>query len=352
MANPSNAIGTNAAFGGRTSPNAFNDVMGAFQGRGILSGWACSPNSGLTVSLGGDGVSRDVAIAEDNVGNKTSVNNISSSPVNITIPAAPATQSRIDSIVVYVNNPPQGSSTITDNYGAVNILVVSGTSGSTPVAPNDSAIRTAITADGASGATVYYVVLANITISAGTTDITNNMIASGPLAKLKTSSIELAEDSVDSSVIKWSDLALKNVSIASVATIFGTISGVTMAGTISLAQNDSGNMYRVYGSINAQCTSNATKTLASIPKGTSATQLYGVDTGLIVSTAPSGSVWVDKCGFAYVEANNVFSYGSSTSFAIGSNGHIYVYVSTTSSWPYYAGDERQDEINSGALINA
>ena len=80
MANPNNAIGTNAAFGGRTSPNAFNDVLGAFKNRGILSGWVCSPNSGMSVVLGGDGINRDVAIAEDNAGNKTTVNNISGSP--------------------------------------------------------------------------------------------------------------------------------------------------------------------------------------------------------------------------------------------------------------------------------
>ena len=36
MANPNNAIGTNAAFGGRTSPNAFNDVLGAFKNRGFI----------------------------------------------------------------------------------------------------------------------------------------------------------------------------------------------------------------------------------------------------------------------------------------------------------------------------
>jgi len=182
MANPNNAIGTNAAFGGRTSPNAFNDVLGAFKNRGILSGWVCSPNSGMSVVLGGDGINRDVAIAEDNAGNKTTVNNISGSPVSVTIGAAPASQSRIDAIVVYVENPPQGTATATDNYDAVNILVVEGNTASTPVAPNESMIRTAITADGASGATAYYVVLAYITVANGTTDITSEMIELGQSA--------------------------------------------------------------------------------------------------------------------------------------------------------------------------
>ena len=177
--NPNNAIGTNAAYGGRTSPKAFNDVLNSFKGRGILSGWQVTPNSGMTIALGGDGDNRDVAIAEDNAGNMTTVNNISGSPISFTIAAAPASQSRIDAIVVYVNNPPQGTSTATDNYGAVGILDVQGTVAGTPIKPDESAIRTAITADGASGATAYYVVLGYVTIANGTTTITSNIIEQG-----------------------------------------------------------------------------------------------------------------------------------------------------------------------------
>ena len=202
MANPNNAIGTNAAFGGRTSPNAFNDVLGAFQSRGILSGWACSPDSGMSVVLGGGGTNRDVAIAEDNAGNKTTVNNISGSPVSVTIGAAPASQSRIDAIVVYIENPPQGTATATDNYGTVGVLDVQGNTASTPVAPNESAIRTAITADGASGATAYYVVLAYVTVASGTTDITSEMITAGDSAILQSELTNIPANTITTSMIQ------------------------------------------------------------------------------------------------------------------------------------------------------
>lgn len=188
MTNPNNAIGTNGAFGGRTSVNAFNDMMNVLS-RGIISGWACVPNSGMEVSLGGSGSVRDVAAAEDNAGNKTSINNISGSPISVTIPTAPASNSRIDSIVAYVDNPPTGSATATDNPGACGLIVVSGTAASSPVAPSESAIRTAITADGASGTTAYYVVLANITIASGTTDLTSDNIVAGAVAKFTGSGI-------------------------------------------------------------------------------------------------------------------------------------------------------------------
>lgn len=187
--NPNNAVGTNAAYGGRTSVKAFNDNIGAYS-RGILSGWACSPSSGMTVSLGGDGTTRDIAIAEDVSGNKITVNNISESPISVTMSAAPSSNSRIDLIVAYVDNPPQGSATALDNPAACGLITVNGTAAANPVAPNESAIRTAITADGASGSTAYYVILAQITIAAGTTDIVAGDISAGSAAGIGAQNID------------------------------------------------------------------------------------------------------------------------------------------------------------------
>lgn len=187
--NPNNAVGTNAAYNGRTSVKAFNDGIGAYSS-GILTGWACSPNTGMTVSLGGDGTTRDIAIAEDVAGNKTTINNISEAPISVTMGAAPSTNSRIDLIVAYVDNPPQGAATSIDNPGACGLIAVEGTAAADPVAPNDSAIRTAITADGASGSTAYYVVLATITIASGTTDLTSDNIAAGPSAGIGSQNID------------------------------------------------------------------------------------------------------------------------------------------------------------------
>lgn len=188
MTNPDNSVGTNGAFGGRTSVNAFNDGIAAYS-RGVLSGWACEPSTGMKVTIGGDGSTRDVAIAEDNVGNKTTIDNIGGSPIELTISAAPATNSRIDAIVAYVDNPPQGDSTEVDNFSACGLIVVDGTAASTPTAPDDTAIRTAITADGASGVTAYYAVLAHVTVANGTTDITSADIAADSIAQLDTAGI-------------------------------------------------------------------------------------------------------------------------------------------------------------------
>lgn len=199
MTNPDNAVGTNAAYGGRTSVNAFNDDLSAWS-RGVMSGWACTPDGGLVVSLGGNGTDRDVAVAEDNVGNKTSINNISGAPIKLTMAAAPGSGTRLDSIVAYVDASPQGSATITDNYGACGLIVVQGTPSASPVAPTENEIRSAITSDGASGPTAYYVVLATITMASGTTDITDGEIAAGDEAGLVGEGIVTA-DNIDFTTI-------------------------------------------------------------------------------------------------------------------------------------------------------
>lgn len=200
MTNPNNAVGTNGAYDGRTSVNAFNDIMGAFT-KGVVSGWNCTPKSGMTVSVGGDGSTRDVAIAEDNAGNKTSINNISGQPIDVTIPSAPATGNRIDLIVAYVENPPQGDPAQVDNFQACGLITVRGTAASVPTAPNDTTIRNAITSDGATGATAYYVEVARVRVGTGVTTIGSGVITQG--AKVQ-SQAEIADASVTQGKIDFS----------------------------------------------------------------------------------------------------------------------------------------------------
>lgn len=203
MTNPNNAIGTNAAYSGRTSVNAFNDDLAAYS-RGILTGWNCQVGTGLTVMLGGTNSVRDVAIAEDNAGNKTTINNISLDEVPVTLDTAPGANSRIDLIVAYVDNPPQGSSSTADNPEACGIIPVAGTPAVDPQAPDDNAIRTAITADGASGTTAYYVILAKITVPTGTTDLIPGYIEQGDKAVLNAN--QIADGSITSSKIDFTTL--------------------------------------------------------------------------------------------------------------------------------------------------
>lgn len=174
--NPNNAIGTNAAYSGRTSPNAFNDVLAMFSGRGILNGWEVLPSNNMVITLGGQSGVRDVAIAEDNAGNKITINNISQQPVEVEIQAASTTSASTDYIVAYVNNPPEGQALLADNPGACGLIDVRGSGN---LAPTEEQIRAAITADGAGGTTAYYVILATISIPIAATTITATNITQG-----------------------------------------------------------------------------------------------------------------------------------------------------------------------------
>lgn len=200
MTNPDNTVGTNAGYNGRTTPNAFNDILAAYSGRGIVAGWACSPKSGMTVQLGGDGTTRDVAIAEDNTGNRTTINNRTATPVEITLGGAPSTGSRIDTIVAYVNNPQSGDgATDVDFPSQVGIIAVSGTASGSPSAPSEATIRSAITSDGADGASAYYVELARIAVGQGVTTIGSGVISAGAIAS--PSNISLGSGSVGTTAL-------------------------------------------------------------------------------------------------------------------------------------------------------
>lgn len=224
MANPNNAIGTNGAFGGRTSVNALNDVLATFTGAGVISGWAITPSSGMTVQIGGQSGLRDVAIAEDNNGNRTTVDNISQAPVPVDIASAPSTNSRMDAIVGYVENPPQGSATVLDNPAACGIVAVSGTASSSPSAPTDSAIRTALTGLGINGATAYYAILGYVTVPSGTTDIDATMISAVPYTSLNTAN-NIATGQISADKIDFATMPFYAASNASRITLGTGLNG-------------------------------------------------------------------------------------------------------------------------------
>ena len=183
MTNPNNAVGTPAAFSGRTSVKAFNNITGAFTS-GLISGWACAPVSGLTVAVGGNAGTRDIAVAEDASGNRTTISNISEAPIEVVMSSSPATYNRIDAVVAYVEPSPTGDSSTQDNPVACGIIPVAGTAAANPAQPTDAQIRSAITTDGGTGASAYYCILTLINRAPGQTTI-----ASGDIVAIKPSVI-------------------------------------------------------------------------------------------------------------------------------------------------------------------
>lgn len=229
MTNPNNAIGTNAAYSGRTSPNAFNDITASFTA-GIVSGWECVPKTGMTVKLGGVAGTRDVALAEDNAGNKLTINNRSGAPVEVTLAGAPSTNNRVDAIVAYIDNPSTGDDNTTDNPTTCGIIAVSGTVAANPTAPNEATIRSAITTDGATGGTAYYVVLATIYVGTNVTTIGSGVITAGTIAQTSA----LADGSVTTS--KLADGAVTTDKLGSASVTSGKVDWTTMPGSYSTTE--------------------------------------------------------------------------------------------------------------------
>lgn len=254
MTNPNNAIGTNAAFNGRTSPNALNDIAASLTS-GIVSGWTCSPKAGMTVQLGGSASVRDVALAEDNAGDKLTINNRSGAPVEVTLSGAPATNNRIDAIVAYVDNPSTGDDTTTDNPSTCGIIAVSGTVAANPVAPNDTAIRAAITTDGATGGVAYYVILATILVGTNVTTIGSGVITQGnaaqSLAAIADGSVttaKLADDAVTSQKVDWTTMPAVQIKMVQSNDISFTSTGpgtLLVFGTVSNVWGYGGGTFRI-----------------------------------------------------------------------------------------------------------
>lgn len=214
MTNPNDAVGTNAAYGTRTSVNAFNDFAQLVNGRGILSGWAVSPKSGMVLNVGGIAGTRDVAIAEDNLGNRTTVDNRSGSPIEVELEAASASSNRYDAIVVYVNNPAQADDDTPDAPSVCGIIAVQG--GTTGV--SEQQIRAAISADGGTGSVAYYAVLATIFIGAGTSAITSANITQEHIA---ISASDIADGEITNSMIDWGGMVAPSADYTLLSSTYG-----------------------------------------------------------------------------------------------------------------------------------
>lgn len=235
MTNPGNAVGTNGGYGGRTSVNAFNDVLSAFNGRGVIKGWACVPKTGMTVSLGGQDLVRDVAIVENDIGQFTTLDNISTQPIDITLSDAPTLGSRIDVIVGYVTNPPDSNGELIDNPDACGIIAVESSVTTNPTAPDEAMIREAITDDGGSGVNAYYVVLAQVQVGTGMTTITNTEVTQGssayiPIPSGSITGEEIAGQTVTSQNVDWetfSDYSATGKTSSNIGTTWTTVASYT-----------------------------------------------------------------------------------------------------------------------------
>lgn len=188
MTNPSSIVRFHSRTGGRGSVAEANMAyqiygQGLFSGTGVVE----SGNADMNVVVGGSNNSPDIVIAESPAGYKVALDIVGTAQLTIT---APASNSRISAVVAYTDDLSIASTedTVTGNPATCGLIVVDGTTAANPNVPTEAQIRTAITADGATGSQAAYAVVAYITVSSATTIVTSSLIkntnAKGALALL------------------------------------------------------------------------------------------------------------------------------------------------------------------------
>lgn len=176
MTNPDDIVRVRARLEGRASVYEANGWAQAYT-TGLLSGNGVLPNTvpDMNVLVGGSQDNPDVVIAQNANGYKIALDIVGQQAITIT---APASQSRISAIVAYTDDLSLAStdSATTGSPSSCGLIVVNGNTASTPTEPSEATIRSAITADGATGSQACYCVIATILVSSSTTTISTSLI--------------------------------------------------------------------------------------------------------------------------------------------------------------------------------
>ena len=297
MTNPNDAIGVNAAYGTRTSTNAFNDICQLVNGRGVLSGWSVVPKTGMTVEVGGVAGTRDVAIGEDNLGNRITFNNRIGTAVEVEIAAASASANRYDAIVLYAKNPAIATAASPIPQDAPSVCGIIDVQGDA-LGVSDAQIRAAITADGGAGTNAYYAVIATIYVGQGTTAITGANITMNHVAL---SASDIADGEITSTMINWPSMGAifekydskgsKSIDISAFPT--GSKLMILLTGFMNTPSGEASYMWSTYNSVKGpetwqdnRATQNTANSLANVNV---ITKIASVDT-VYVDIASNQSV--------------------------------------------------------------
>lgn len=128
---------------------------------------SCVANATSLAVSAGSGMSVRIAAGDGIISTPSSGKRIQSDAIEtVTISAANATYSRIDSVVVYIDSAVQPTTAVIDNInGILKFAAVAGTPAASPTAPTESMIQAAI------GAGNRYMVLADVKVPNGATSM-------------------------------------------------------------------------------------------------------------------------------------------------------------------------------------
>ena len=216
--------------------------------RGYFHGFACTQTTpaGMSIQIGGTDSVDSALLAIS--GGRCVLLSTDGEPEVVTIPTAPASGSRIDTVVSYIDTTsadPEAETPGTPEY--VKTIVVSGTAASSPSAPTDSQIVAALPA----GANSRYYRWCDVKVAANQTTITNSNITDkkpmSPNVYIATSVI----DNITATLNGLTKVAQKNAPIW-----YGVTSQLTRVGNVVILNFDG----------NANTTLEAWKAISSTEK--------------------------------------------------------------------------------------
>lgn len=172
--NPDSIVRLHSRNGGRGSVLESNIPFQIYD-NGLLHGnGAKAPETEtLSVTVGGTTSAPDIVIATNPAGYKIALDIAGNT--NATVPT-PTVNNQVSLVIAYTEDLAALSTdtTTTGNPSSCGLIVVTGSQSDTP--PDDTAIRSAITADGATGSQAAYAIIASVTVPTGATFITESMI--------------------------------------------------------------------------------------------------------------------------------------------------------------------------------
>lgn len=304
--NPNDIVRVRARANGRASvyeANAWCQSLseGVLDGNGVVQ----NTSADMNVLVGGTSSKPDVVIASNPSGYKIALDIVGQQAVAIT---APASNKRITSIVAYTDDLSLASAdtSITGSPSSCGLIVVNGTASASPSAPDDAAIRTAITADGATGSQACYCVLAEILVDHTTTTITNSLIDN------KVSGVnQIADLAVKSNNIDWTTLQTATIT----ASFSGSSWGNPSVNDFQIKTDDHKKIAFLSGHIEFNNTAGSgTETITSS------------DTGL----RPSSSISFSMSRF--VTTGSLVDIQGTVNATLGTNGKITMSVSKNNSF--------------------
>ena len=209
--------------------------------RGYFSGFACTQTNpaGMSIQIGGRSAPDSALLVLTN--GRCVLLSTDGTPQTVTIPTAPASGSRIDAVVSYIDtSSPSAEDETPGTPEYVHTIVVSGTASGSPSAPTDSQIVSALPA----GANAKYYRWCDVRVAQGATVITNSNITdkkpASPNVYWTTSDItDIADEAAEEAVAPFANWN----KVATITRDFGYAKQATLirVGNIVICKTTGGN---------------------------------------------------------------------------------------------------------------